>query len=91
MIKSFWDSIVPWIEKLTPRTLEFKPLHYLFHDTPESVKAYRKSITLHLLNAAKLVIPKYWRQTHCPTLLDWRNEVNRIMEAERWVHVVKDQ
>lgn len=83
--------MAPWIKKLSVGPLEFKVLQYLFHGTPESTKTYRKSITPHLLNAAKKIIQKYWKQAQGPTITEWRNEVNLIMEAERWVHVVKDQ
>lgn len=55
-----------------------------------SIRSYKKSITPHPLNAAKLLIPRLWKQTRRPTLLDWKREVNLIMEAERWVHTIKD-
>lgn len=71
--------------------MEFTPLVFLFHGTSGSIKAYGKSITSHLLNAAKLLIPRFWKQIACPTLEDWKKEVNRIMEDESWIHVVGDK
>ena len=62
-IKIFWEAIAPWIEMLTPIPVEFTPLCFLFHGTPGPLKGYRRSIIPHLLNAAKLLIPKFWKQT----------------------------
>lgn len=56
-----------------------------------SIKFYKKSVIPHLLNAAKLIIPRLWKQIRCPTLLDWKREVNLITETERWAHAVKDR
>lgn len=91
VIKPFWEAIAPWIEKLTPRPMEFTPLYFLFHGMPRPMKTYKKSIIPHLLNAAKLLVPRFWKQALFPTLLDWKKEVNFIMEAERWVYVAKGQ
>lgn len=44
----------------------------------------------HLLNAAKGLIPKFCKQTYCPTLQDCKREVDRVMEAEQWVYTVKN-
>ena len=55
------------------------------------MKFYKRSVTPHLLNAAKALIPRYWKQSKVPNIMEWKNEVERIMEAERWVHTVKDQ
>lgn len=90
-IKEFWDAVAPWIKRLAPRSIECTPLDFLFYGTTGTIKAYRRSITPHLLNAAKVLIPRFWKQNTCPTLEDWKREVNRTMEAERWIHVVKDK
>lgn len=81
-IEIFWVAIALWIERLTPRPMEFTPLCFLFHGMPGSFKSYRKSITPHLLNAAKLLVPRFWKQATFPTLEDWKKEVNLIMETE---------
>lgn len=40
---------------------EVGPLAILFHTTGEPRKKYRASIFPYLLNAAKILIPKYWK------------------------------
>lgn len=91
IIKRFWELVAPWIKKMMTEHIEFGPIQYLFHGMTGPIKKYRESITPHLLNAAKKLIPKYWRQDRIPSVIEWRNEVNIIKEAERWVHVVKNQ
>lgn len=90
-IKVFWEAIASWVERLSPGPIEVTPWNFLFHGTSMSVRAYKNSVIPHLLNAAKSLIPRLWKQTRSPTLADWKKEVNLIMEAERWVHAVKDK
>lgn len=54
-IKVFWEAISPWVERLSSGPMELTPLNFLFHGTPMSIGSYKKSITPHLLNAAKLL------------------------------------
>lgn len=90
-IKVLWEEIAPWIKKITLRPIEFSPLHFLFHGMPSSASFFKRSVTPHLLNAAKILIPRFWKQSGCLTIMDWKREVEKIMEAERWIHMVKDQ
>lgn len=90
-IKAFWEEMTPWIKKLTLKPIASTPLQLLFHDTSSSVKTFKKSVIPHLLNAAKSLIPYFWKQSTCPSLLDWKREEDNIMEADRWVHSVKNQ
>lgn len=66
-------------------------MQFLLHDTPSSVKSYKKSVIPYFFNAAKSLIPRFWKQATCPFLLDWKTEVDKILEAERWVHLVRNQ
>lgn len=58
------------------------PWVILFHCTDEPIGSYKKSITPHLLNAAKMLIPKYWKQQATPSLRQWLIEVDRIYHME---------
>lgn len=90
-IKKFWEALAPWIRKMTEKHIEFSAFHFLFHGMPTPNKVYKKSIIPHLLNAAKALVPRYWKNSRCPTILDWKKEVDKIMEAEEWVHRIKDK
>ena len=90
-IRGFWQEIAPWVGRLSPEEIELTPLNFLFHGSARSMGSYKESITPHLLNAAKLLIPRLWKQDKRPTILEWKREVNLIMEAERWISGVKDR
>ena len=76
---------------MTNQPMELSPIHFLFHGTPGSMISYKKSVMPHLLNAAKMLIPRHWKQNTRPSLMEWKKEVNSIMEAERWVYKSRDR
>lgn len=67
-IKPFWLEVRQWIECIQGTALRLDPWVMLFHCTAEPVGRYKKSITPHLLNAAKMLIPKFWKQPPPPPL-----------------------
>lgn len=90
-IKVFWEEIAPWIKRMSNKCIELTPIHFLFHGTIGSTRSYKNSLTPHLLNAAKRLIPRYWKQATCPTLGEWKREVEEMMEAERWVYKTRNK
>lgn len=76
---------------MSKRPIELTPLHFLFHGNMGSIKSYKNGIIPHLLNAAKWLVPRYWKQVACPTLSEWKRAVEVIMEAERWVYETRNQ
>lgn len=55
-----------------------------------SPPAYKKSLTLHLINAAKQCIPMFWRQTNPPTTYHWFCRIDRIAEIEVLIHQARE-
>lgn len=53
------------------------PWQCLFNATSEPRKKYKMSIIPFLFNAAKALIPKYWKSKKTPTMLDLFREVGR--------------
>lgn len=45
-IRGFWKEIAPWVERLSPRTMELMPLNFLFHGTMTAVRLYKDSIKI---------------------------------------------
>lgn len=62
LIRTYWSTVFHWIRKIQGTEVPNDPWVVLFHCTGESVGSYNKSITPHLLNAAKALIPKFWKQ-----------------------------
>lgn len=58
--------------------------------TPLPHSAYKKSLTLYLISAAKQSIPVFWRQTNPPTISYWFLCIERIAEMEALIHQSKE-
>lgn len=58
------------------------PWVVLFHCTTEPVGQYRHSINPHLLNAAKALIRRHWKQFTVPTFQQWFQEVDQTCHME---------
>ncbi|CAH2252131.1 Hypothetical predicted protein [Pelobates cultripes] len=76
-----------------PWQRDFSPLLYSTHlHTTNSTKThipmgtghrkYKRSLTKHLLNAAKSLIPPNWRTTNVPTDEKWMNSVEHLYSME---------
>lgn len=89
-IKPFWETIHKTIAHITTYTLEFSPAQYLLHHTIIPQSNYRKSLTLHLINAAKQCAPQHWKNTNPPTLSEWLKRVEKIAEMEDLIHQAKE-
>lgn len=81
-IRPYWSTILYWIEQIQGSKMSNDPWLLLFHCTDEPIGSYKKSITPHLLNAAKVLIPKLWKQQKIPSLRQWLMEVDRIYYME---------
>lgn len=82
LLKSFWSEIHSKISQITTYTPSFTPAQYMLHHTSVPPSAYKKSLTIHLINAANLCVPAKWRNTIPPTIEDWFLRVDKIAEME---------
>lgn len=75
---NFWKVVRRIVQKFTDRNIPDKPAFFLLHasDTPEHI--YKKSVTCHLLDAAKACIPLPWKSPHPPTIDLWLKKVDEI-------------
>lgn len=89
-IKPFWEKVQETIAYITTYTLSFTPSQYLLHHSSISHYAYKKSLTLHLVNAAKQCIPVLWRNTDPPTIAMWLKHIERIAGLENLIHQAND-
>lgn len=85
LIRPFWQEINQLITQITTFQMAPSPALYLLHHTHASLRSYKKSLTLHLINAANLCIPALWRNTTPPTVQDWIRRVDRIADMENLI------
>lgn len=81
-IARFWAEVTALISKLTGFDLFANPAACLLHLTPMKWSKYKKSLTIHLLNAAKAYIPSMWKSPTPPMITQWISRVKDIMPME---------
>lgn len=55
-------------KEITQKEVVEDPWVVLFHGGAGDIKQYKGSLTPHLLNAAKRLIPKYWQKKEAPLM-----------------------
>lgn len=66
-IHTFWDQIKSWITHITNTQLKHDIACCLLHVNIFSYRKYQKSLSRHLLNAAKALIPPLWKTRKTPS------------------------
>lgn len=82
LITPFWDKVLELIKMITETTLVLDAACRLLHISNWSLKKYKHSLTKHLLNAAKSLIPIHWNSPRVPSITDWLHRVAEIYEME---------
>ena len=84
IIKNYWKKILPLIKVIIKKEIIEDPWVVLFQGGEESIKEYKRSLTPHLLNAAKRLIPKKWREAESPQVWEWLESVEDTYRREEW-------
>ena len=63
------------------------PWACLFHCTMTPRKKYRMSLVPYLLNGAKAVIPKNWKEENAPSVGEWIREVGKMGDIEELLSI----
>lgn len=70
LIQPYWIEIHSLISQITTYTPDFTPAQFLLHHTSIPQSQYKKSLMLHLINAANQCIPVHWRQSSPPLITE---------------------
>lgn len=71
--------------QITETKLKLDAVGCLLHVSDLPIKKYKHLLSMHLLNAAKALIPLYWKSTHIPTIQDWLRKVSEVCEMEETI------
>ena len=82
LIAPFWDKITHLIRKITETELSLDAACCLLHVNQLTLQTYKHSLTKHLINAARSLVPIHWRSTKIPTMIDWLKKVGAVWEME---------
>ena len=81
-IRPYWVSVLNCMKEIQGFETPNDPGVVLLHCTDRPVGPYKKSLTPHFLNAAKSLIPRYWKSNIIPTLRQWLEEVDHTYHME---------
>lgn len=90
IIQPFWTEVHRLITHITTYSIDFSPAQMLLHPSSTHQKDYKHSLTLHLVNTARMTIPAKWKSPNSPTIVDWLRHINRVEEMEDLVHQAND-
>ena len=78
-------EILGLIKQIEGKEIELDPWKCLFYAMEGQRKDYRTSLTPFLLNAAKALILRNWRNKDLPRVKEWFTEVDKIRVMEELI------
>lgn len=64
LLQPFWKEVHPLMTKITTYCPDYTLAQFHLNHTSLPQSAYKKSLTLHLINAAKMCIPLHWKDSN---------------------------
>lgn len=84
-IQPFWSKGKELIFQITDTLLKLDAVGCLLHVTRFTIKKYKNSLSKHLLNTAKALIPLFWKSSGIPTIQGWLHKVIEICKMQETV------
>lgn len=81
LLAPFWDKVIESITLITETKLVLDAACCLLHISNFTLKKYKHSLTKHLLNAAKSLIPIHWNS---PRFLPQRTGFIELQKSMKW-------
>lgn len=70
--------------------MERTPAQFLLHHSAHPIQSYRKSLVIHIINAAKLCISLHWGSSHVPPITESLKRIGEIAEMEELTCIAHD-
>lgn len=90
LIQPFGKEVHRLTIQITIYSPDFTPVQYLLHHTSIPQSAYKRSLILHLINAAKFCIPIHWKDNTHPSISEWLQRIEKIADMEDLVHQTRE-
>lgn len=82
ILETFWTKVRDIIRQITETNINLDAACCLLYISNFPYKRYKKSLTKHLLNAAKALIPLQWKSTQAPLVKEWLQTISEICRME---------
>ncbi|OCT62622.1 hypothetical protein XELAEV_18043708mg, partial [Xenopus laevis] len=91
-LQDYWGKILKVIKEITNTNLSMEdvPLILLSLDIDKK-GLLRDPLTLHLLYAARSIIPRHWRKTVPPSSMEWQQVVEHTRKMEEITHIIHNK
>lgn len=81
----------PCLKKIQAMTfLSTLPPSYFTTYMSPSPTTYKRSLPMHLVNTAKMIIPRLWHSTTVPEISDWFRRIDQVGELRKQVHISRE-
>lgn len=87
----FWTQIFHIYSEIYDKPLMPSPTIALLSILPGAVKSQKNSLLKFFMSAGRQLIPRHWKSTTLPSILEWVNEINNIMLMEEMQANVLDK
>lgn len=91
LVKPFWSEVLRLTHDITGETLSSDPWTVLLHCTTKPTLRYKRSLTPHLLNSAKALIPVFWNSPTIPTIGRWLRKIDETYHFEELSYIFRDK
>lgn len=81
----FWSKVKEIIYQIMETKLTLDVACCLINISNFSFRKYKNSLSRHLINAVKSLIPLCWKSTNIPTIKDWLHKISYICKMEETV------
>uniref|UniRef100_A0A8C5Q9V7 Reverse transcriptase zinc-binding domain-containing protein n=1 Tax=Leptobrachium leishanense TaxID=445787 RepID=A0A8C5Q9V7_9ANUR len=81
-ITPFWRLVAEVVMEVTGLDLPFAPAVYLLLHLPGTQRTLRNSVALHLLLAARRLIPAHWRSLEVPSFTEWAEPIEHLRAVD---------
>lgn len=85
LISPYWTKVKGIIRHITETKLQLDAACCLLHITNLSFQKYIISLSKHLLNTDKALIPLFWKSTSTPFIRDWLHRITDIWKMEETI------
>lgn len=88
-IHAYWQQGHVTVNKVI--AFEFTPSLFLLQHATTGPSLPRKSLAVHIINAARMCIQTHWKSTSSTTIGEWLKRLDKVCELEELIYTTQDK